>query len=180
MGVTTTSTVAQTYVPLQSITLTTSASTVTFGSGGTIPQIYTDLLMIINAGTTSGTITSGIQFNSDTSGSSTNYSFTAIYGDGSSAGPARYPNNSSIFINYYAEATTALLSQTVICHIQNYANTNTNKTIICRASSAPSGVSAIVGLWRATTAINSIVVKSTSANNYAAGSMFTLYGIKAA
>jgi hypothetical protein len=165
---------ASTYTPIATQTLGSSTSSITFTS---IPSTYTDLVMVSNIGTVGGNITSGIQFNGDTA---TNYSFTALYGDGSSAGSGRVPNNTSIYVNYYAEATTTLLAQTVIYHIQNYANTNTYKTVLTRASSAPSGVSAVVGLWRSTAAITSLVLRSTSANNYAAGSTFTLYGIKAA
>ena len=63
--------------------------------------------------------------------------------------------------------------------IQNYANTTTYKTMISRASDATQNAIAYVGLWRSTSAINSITL-SVSAGTFAIGSTFTLYGIKAA
>jgi len=59
----------------------------------------------------------------------------------------------------------------------NYANTTTNKTILSRSNAADKGVMATVSLWRNTAAINSITLLA-SANNFATGSTFSLYGVK--
>ena len=163
-----------TYVALATNTLGSAAASVTFSS---ISGAYTDLVLVVNAASASGTVSSKIQFNGDTA---TSYSDTILYGDGTNAASLRNSTMDSAFLNYYGEATTTLLSQTLIVNIQNYANTTTYKTFIARASSAPSGVVLIVGLWRSTSAITSVLLKSSSANNYAAGSTFTLYGIQSA
>jgi hypothetical protein len=66
-----------------------------------------------------------------------------------------------------------------IVNFQNYANTTTNKTILTRGSVAAGQVTAAVSLWRSTAAITSIVLYTAGLANWASGSQFTLYGIKA-
>ena len=61
---------AATYTPIASITLGAATSSVTFSS---IPQTYTDLIVIFN-GRTDGDENTNLQFNSDTTN---NYSVTA-------------------------------------------------------------------------------------------------------
>jgi len=61
----------------------------------------------------------------------------------------------------------------------NYSNSTTYNTALSRFVSAGSETTADVHLWRDTSAVTSITV-ATSTNNYATGSTFTLYGIKAA
>jgi hypothetical protein len=61
----------------------------------------------------------------------------------------------------------------------NYANTTTYKTTLARTNDALLQARASVGLWRNTSAINSILV-SYYGYNFDAGSTFTLYGIQAA
>ena len=61
----------------------------------------------------------------------------------------------------------------------NYSNTTTYKTAISRGDRGATSTVAIVNLWRSTSAINNIQF-FTDATNFAAGSIITLYGIKAA
>ena len=63
--------------------------------------------------------------------------------------------------------------------IQNYANATTYKSVLIRSGAATGETNAIVGLWRSTNAITSINLYAT-AGQWAAGSTFTLYGIKSA
>ena len=62
----------------------------------------------------------------------------------------------------------------------NYANTTTNKTVLLRNNNTAFGTEAQVGLWRSTSAINTIKLYLDRAEYYVVGSTFTLYGIKAA
>jgi hypothetical protein len=63
----------------------------------------------------------------------------------------------------------------------NYANTTTYKTVLARSNVTDFRVAAIVGLWRSTSAINTIQLRSdNSSYNFTTGSTFTLYGISAA
>ena len=160
-----------TYEPIATTTLGSAQSTVTFSS---ISQAYTDLVLVICAIATSTTNNMDLQFNGDTG---SNYSRTNLTGDGSSAFSNRASNQSYIRITADGIVTTAASNH--IVHILNYSNTTTNKTVLARANNSAYGVDAIVGLWRSTSAITSLLLDLTAAD-FASGSTFTLYGIKAA
>lgn len=158
-----------TYDKIATNTLGSATSTVTFSS---IAGTYTDLVLIMNSNSNSGTIDSVMRYNGDTG---TNYSWTELQGDGTSATSARFSTQNYIYtMNQYTSSIS-----TSIISIQNYSNTTTNKTALIRNNNAAAYVNAAVGLWRSTAAITSVTLLST-AGSYAAGSTFTLYGIKAA
>jgi hypothetical protein len=155
-----------TYTPIASQTLSSSAASITFSN---IPQTYTDLVLVVAGTNASGLSGNGIRFNSDTS---SNYSSTNLDGNGSSASSARHTNQT------YIRAGISFTSQSIsIINIQNYANTTTNKTVLARGGAAESYVRADVGLWRSTSAINSIFYFVDSGANFGAGTTFNLYGI---
>jgi hypothetical protein len=115
-----------------------------------------------------------MRLNGDTA---SNYSYTAIRGDGSSASSFRASNQTSLTM-YPQDYDNTTVPSVIIVNFQNYANTTTFKTILWRAgmSAGGQGTSAIVGLWRKTPeAITSITLTSTG--NFAVGSTFSLYGI---
>jgi hypothetical protein len=156
-----------TYTPIATTTLGSSSATVTFSS---IPSTYTDLVIVFNGANTAG-LNKFIQFNNDTSSL---YSCTALGGDGTSASSSRF--TVAAYIDVFNSGTNRSM---IIVQVQNYSNTTTFKTYLSRNSAASNGVEAIVGMYRSTAAINRIDLKVT-ANAYAAGSTFTLYGIAAA
>lgn len=162
-----------TYSTIATTTLGSPQANYTFSS---ISGSYTDLVLIMQTSISSGTQQNKLQFNGDTA---TNYSSTFLTGNGSSAGSGNQANNASMLIGY-DDYNTSSIGQMTIVHIQNYANTATNKTTIARGSNANTGVSLTVGLWRSNVAINSITILPSSGANYAAGTTFTLYGIAAA
>jgi hypothetical protein len=153
----------KTYTPIATTTTSGSQSVITFSS---IPAAFTDLFLVINAGTNAGYT---IRFNSD---SGNNYSWTRIYGDGSAAVSDRGSNANNISSGW-GGSTNNLFT----VNIMNYANTTTNKTALMRISDNSYTV-ALVGLWRNTAAVNTISI--TGGANYVPGSTFTLYGILAA
>lgn len=135
-----------------------------------IPSTYTDLVLVIDATTTSGNRGLRAVLNSD---SGSNYSSTYISGDGTSATSGRY--SSTTYLDTVASLSNATRSTTIM-HFQNYSNTSTYKTILTRNSNAAVVSRASIGLWRSTSAITSILVQ-LSADNLNTGSTFTLYGI---
>jgi hypothetical protein len=159
---------ASTYEKISTNTLGSSQASVTFSS---ITSAYTDLVVVNNIIGT-GTGYPSYRFNSDTG---TNYSFTQVYGNGTSAGSDRAPNYASIIIPWPDRYTTSA-GYMEIANIQNYSNTTTYKTLLGRSGNAGSGTSAAVGMWRNTAAITSITITAVDAN-FASGSTFTLYGI---
>ena len=162
-----------TYSQIATQTLGSSAASVIFSS---IPQTYTNLVLITSPIMTSGTPELKIRFNSD---GTNNYSFTLVYGDGGSAGSTRVTNSTGIDIGYYGVANTTAGGCVQITNIQNYMNTTTNKTSLTRANNTSYGTEAIVGLWRNTAAITSITIYPNS-STFDTGSPFSLYGIKGA
>jgi hypothetical protein len=161
-----------TYEPIATATVSSTGGTVTFSS---IPSTYTDLILIsyarrgING---SGGDAIKAQVNGD---SATNYSFTQLTFNSGGFSSSR-ASNQNIFIAGNCEDGSF---STSICHFQNYANTNTYKSIPCRSSSTGSqGVGITINMWRSTSAITSIFLNAAS--GFWADSTFTLYGIKAA
>ena len=158
---------AITYDKIATTTLSSSQSSVTFSS---ISSAYTDLILIINGPITSGENSYGMRLNSDTS---SNYSTTALYGDGSSAQSLRQTNATRMFVG---RADTS--NSTSIINLMNYSNTNKNKVVLARgASGSYSMIQA--SYWRQTAAINSITIAQYDFGgiHLAQTSTFTLYGI---
>lgn len=157
-----------TYTPIATTTLGSAATSYTFSS---IPSTYTDLIVVVNA-STSADNSIGMQFNSDTG---TNYSRTRVYGDGTTASSTRSSNDTEL---RFSAGNSNSQPCIWIHHIMNYANTTTYKTALTR--STQDMPEANVGLWRSTSAINSIKILTISGANFIVGSTFTLYGIAAA
>jgi len=114
-----------------------------------------------------------MRFNGDTGN---NYSTTYLYGTGSSAVSGRVANDSWIVAMGRINTTGGAS----VINIQNYSNTTTYKTALGRGSGAATLVIAGVGVWRSTTAINSITLSPESGQSFSTGAVLTLYGIKAA
>jgi len=164
---------ANTYEPIATNTLGSAAASVTFSS---ISGAYTDLVLIMNAGSSTTNADVDINVNGDTGA---NYSRTILYGTGSTAGSTRYTGASNFSLTYYGNPSTTF-SWIGIVNFMNYSNTTTYKTFLSKADNADTyGVNNEVGLWRNTAAITSIVIANRT-YNFSSGSTFTLYGIKAA
>jgi hypothetical protein len=163
-----------TYEPIATTTLGSAVSTYQFTS---IPSTYTDLVVIMQPALSVSNNAIYLDFNNDTA---TNYSWTALSGNGSAASSARGSNQGlGSVANDLLYPISTLGATTIIMNIQNYANTTTNKTYLIRGGQAGSGTQALIGLWRNTAAINAIKFYA-SGSNFSIGSIFTLYGIKAA
>jgi hypothetical protein len=158
---------ATTYTPIATQTLATATNSLTFSS---ISGSYTDLMLVFN-GTESANQFVAFRLNSDTG---SNYSWTRMDGDGTSAYSSR--GTSTTFGRLgIGNPTNRTLT---ISHFMNYSNSTTNKTVLSRSNT--DFVGALVNLWRNTAAITSITVLTTTADTFTVGSTFTLYGIKAA
>ena len=165
---------ASTYTPIATQTASGSASAIQFNS---IPSTYTDLVLIATIKAASGTPTMVGNVGNGTLDTGTNYSDTWLYGTGSSAGSNRNSNQPYLLLagnNYVASSEFSV----VIMNFMNYSNSTTYKTVLTRTNTPSIEVAANVNLWRSTAAIN--VISLTLSGNFAVGSTFTLYGIKAA
>ena len=164
---------AKTYEPIATTTASGSQSSITFSS---ISGSYTDLILVFNGADATTAEDVQIQVNGDTG---SNYSRTWVTGTGSAAASSRSSSQTYMRINQNAYIGTAF-AYVYIVQFMNYSNSTTYKTVLSRANGAPNGVDASVNLWRNTAAITSILCYTGAATNFASGSTFTLYGIKAA
>ncbi len=163
-----------TYTPIETFTVSGgSTSSITFSS---ISSTYTDIVlagsMIGNAGNDCH-----IRVNGD---SGTNYSNTLLFASGGTITASRTTSSTLIYGNVTSTDTGEV--NTILASFMNYSNATTNKTVLVRYNSATSGkyVTASVGLWRNTSAINSITVTTAGSGNFGIGTTVTIYGIKAA
>jgi hypothetical protein len=160
-----------TYVAIATATASGSVATIDFTS---IPQTYTDLVLVYN-----GTVSANWVWVRPNSDANANYSWTRLLGTGSSLSPGRVtrgagaPNDRRLELGIATtgEATTNIFT------FNNYSNTNTLKTVLCRFNSTGSHMGAMAGLWNSTVAISTITVGNDNAANFSAGSTFNLYGI---
>jgi hypothetical protein len=163
-----------TYEPIATYTLSNSQNDIIFSS---IPSTYTDLIIVFNGkSTNAGTSTNGMRcrINSD---SGANYSATYLTGNGSTASSSRDTSITYFECGEISQTDNTAPSQNII-HINNYANTNIYKTILCIANTATALTRTVVAQWRSTSAINSITLsRDFGTNQIKAGSTATLYGI---
>lgn len=164
-----------TYTPIATQTLASAAASVTFSS---IPGTYTDLVLVV-AGADGGA-NFYIKPNAD---SNSRYSVTYLEGDGSTASSGRFNTaalggNGMLIRGALFSATNTNIT-TCIINFMNYSNTTTFKTVIARGGTAAASTGALVNLYQNTAAITQLECYPFS-SNWAAGSTFTLYGIKAA
>ncbi len=157
-----------TYEPIATTTLGSATSAVTFSN---ISGSYTDLVLVDQAfGVASHYF---VRLNSD---SGSNYSVNVILAVSGSALADRSSNQTSGQISRSADSSNSPMG---ITHFMKYSATDSWKTILSKGNVGNSIVIQYVNLWRSTSAITSIELRPAS-GNFDTGSIFTLYGIKAA
>lgn len=153
---------------ISSQTLGSAVASVTFGSGGTLPQTYRDLFLVVN-GTTDVSTNPQLQFNGDTA----NLSYNRMGGDGSTT-----YSSSNTNAGYFGDVYAGNLSVMTI-NIMDYAQTDKHKTFLSRSAAPAAQSSAWVSRWASTAAITSMVVLSGVGTNWSVGTKFYLYGVSA-
>lgn len=162
-----------TMTPIATVILTATTTNIDFTS---IPQNYTDLVLISSfKGTDANTGYNNwnLRINGD---SSALYSYTYLRGDGTTSASSRSSGNTKI--DFFAPRGNETAFNINIVHFQNYSNTSINKSILLRTNIPISSgfTETAIGLYRNTNAITSIGINGATA----IGSTFTIYGIKAA
>lgn len=156
-----------TYNLISSTTLTSDVNNFSISS---IPQNFTDLILIGNW-RASGSASLELRFNSDTS---TLYSITWLIGNGTSASSSRALNESILNTNIYGPSNSDVFAS---AQVFSYSNTNVNKTVLFSGGSSQQLSNRSIGMWRSTNAISSINISTYFTVNFLSGSKFSLYGI---
>jgi hypothetical protein len=138
-----------------------------------ISSAYTDLRIVQSVTLTAAAI-GYIQVGNGSIDTAANYSRTTLSGDGSSASSSRTSSTNQISTQVAHQGTTI---GTYTADFMNYSNTTTNKTVLIRNNNTGFGTEAAVGLWRSTSAINTVKLFLDRAEFYVVGSTFSLYGI---
>jgi hypothetical protein len=161
---------ATTYQKIATTTLGSAAANIEFTS---ISSAYTDLRLVFT-GFTVDAVNMNLQVNSD---SGSNYSYTRLSGDGTSAASFTATSATSILLSQGGIASSSTPAFIAIDFF-SYAG-STNKTWLSECNNDKNGsgvVNRIVSLWRSTSAISSIKLYPVS-GNISTGSTATLYGI---
>lgn len=167
---------ANTYTLIASNTLASASPSITFSS---IPSTYTDLQILCSVRGTVASDTLALTFNSST----TSYTGMTLYGSGSAVATASltgltYGWAGTINPSTYTASTFASHS----IYIPNYAASNYKSfsvdSVVENNATAALYMTLTAGLWSNTSAITSIGVATSGANNMAQYSTFYLYGIK--
>lgn len=170
---------------IERITPSNGTASITFSN---IPQIYKHLqIRGISRDTYSANAYNqelGIRFNSDTG---SNYSLHRSSGNGTGTSTIVYGEASTTQISTYysgcADAATASVYGSNIFDIYDYSSTSKFKTLkyFCgvdtNVSSNEFGVTLGSGLWRSTSGITSVQIRSLY-TAFKSGTTFALYGIK--
>jgi len=166
-----------TYEPVATVTATSGGSILVMDS---IPQTYTDLVLVVNGNTTnddefrlrfnndSGSNYSGVYMSSDALNNTTQYGITGTQILG--------------YVDYYG-ALNEYEFNTCTINILNYASTSVYKCWVGQSQSIVLlGSDLIGGQWSSTSAINRVTITSGGAATatFAKGSEYSLYGVKAA
>ena len=163
-------------------------ATTTVGSGGassidfqSIPNTYTDLLLVMSGRTALNDVRDVIKmtFNNNTS---SNYTRREIEANGASA--ASYSETTTSGFQYiYVPSATGTTSTFGNClvYIPNYTSSN-NKSFsvdnVEERNNATAYACLMAGLWSNTAVIDRITLTSQNSSNFVQYSTATLYGIK--
>jgi hypothetical protein len=157
------------YTPLATVTLGSTASSVTFSS---IPATYRDLIFVVNGQTTANANIT-FRINGDTG---SNYPSVVMVG-GSSATSAS-GTYSLAYITDQGSLSGSRFMGTV--NLMDYSATDKHKTSLVRSgyrnTSPVDLVEAAAIRWANTSAITTIAI-STTAGSFAIGSTFNLFGV---
>lgn len=170
---------AGTYEPISTVTTTGTPASIDFTS---IPQTYTDLVLVfVNTGS-AGVVGVRTRFNND---SSAIYDKMYVFAQNSSISRGQQTNATS----YNAIASGLHEYAESWINICNYSNTNTFTTLLSRLTGTGDAGSSWTtrdtrswydtGRWRSTAAVTSINL-SPDSGNFAVGTIVTLFGIKKA
>jgi hypothetical protein len=166
---------SQTYELITTNTLASAVSSVTLGSGSSIPQTYTDLVLVMHVSQNTGGSVAFIEINGDTD--SNNYSLTEMGGVGTNT-PTANARTSNTGWFWWVDGILTGFSNSFVGHFLSYRNSSHRRTMLGTATHSNMN-EIMMGLWNASNAITQLRIY-VSSGSFQAGSVFSLYGIRAA
>jgi hypothetical protein len=151
-----------TYTPLATVTLGSSASSVTFSS---IPATYRDLVVVFN-GTVSTAGDLYMTLNSDTTNA--NYSFVRMVGSATATSQTEATREIALT---YTDRNVHIIQ------VMDYSATDKHKTSLSRSNGPANVVAAYASRYASTSAITSVGFTINGGHNFETGATFALYGI---
>lgn len=170
---------AATYNLIETVSVTAvgGATSIAFSS---IPQTYTDLLLVTSTRLTAAGIEAlDFTFNSNTGA---NYGWTYIQGTGSGLATSNASSQTGFTEAMLTDGNTSTSNafSNSMMYVCNYSSTSVQKSVIIDTVEEENSTTAYmrltVGSWTQTTAISSIQI--TGSSNFAQYSSASLYGIK--
>jgi hypothetical protein len=163
-----------TYTPIATTTLS-GVSSYTFTS---ISGSYTDLILIGSINGVSSAADIWYRVGNGSVDTASNYSWIWLSGtNGAGIQAERATANSKLYIDGWGTIGTG--NSIIKTQINNYSNTTTYKSVLTQRTDAAKEANAQVGLWRSTSAINTLQLGLDS-GTFNSGTVLTLYGIAAA
>jgi hypothetical protein len=169
---------ASAFVLIETVNLTSSASSVTISNLAQYAGVYEHLqIRAAIRGTGGGDVRMFLmQFNGDTG---SNYNSHMLYSDG--PGSLNNGTPTSMWWTYGANSgSPASAYSAVVTDILDFTSTTKNKTVRTLGG-GPNGynmVNLISGLWRNTNAVTSITLTAQAGDSYAANTRISIYGVK--
>ena len=154
-----------TYTALATVTLGSSASSVTFSS---IPATYRDLILVTDIIPTSTLNRIRLRFNGDTG---SNFSWVNAGGNGSATFSSSETTD-HILIGFLGGGFRSMITTQVM----DYSATDKHTAVLSRDSTAGEGVQMRAGRWANTAAVTSVNL-TTEASSFASGTTLSLYGV---
>lgn len=156
-----------TYDSIATTTLTSPSSSVTLSS---IPQTFTDLVLVINAKSSSGNFYPVMYVNSASMSQRVYLIANASGGAGAGISADNYIVGENLVYD------TGFLA-TFVMHFMSYSNSTTYKSVIVRNNNPSRGTELLLSSRFSLDAITSINIAGST---FDTGTTFMLYGIKAA
>jgi len=177
--------VAGDYELIESSILTGTTGSVTFSNLGTYSSVYKHLQIRVAARSTASEVLTGVRLRlgNGSPDASTLYSAHQLYGFNGSVASGGEINQTWVFCSAVAGASASsnVFGAVVIDILDPYSTTKFKTTRSLGGVSAGTGTNAYVALesgnWRGTSSVTDTQVLPAS-GSWAAGSRFSLYGIK--
>ena len=166
-----------TYTPLATVTVATSASSITFSN---IPATYRDLILVTSTRISSGGAGVRLQFNGDTG---SNYNTVMARGGTSPVNVSSQvlSSQTNVFVLGQGWTSSGASPSPAITQIMDYSATDKHKTVLNRGQAFESTggeteIEMTATRWGNTAAINAIAVFPT-ASTFNVNTTVSLYGV---